>query len=95
MAEICKKFRLKVTLPNTCFIGRAEFLNSKDQMIYTDANGKLIVENKAITPFELGDFIDKHLNKETYVNPHSRKLKGVVTPRYVLKLIDRGGKAFT
>lgn len=64
-------------------------------MIYTDANGKLIVEHKAISSFEVSYFIDKHLNKEAYVNPHSRMPNGVTTPRYVLKLIDRAGKAFT
>ena len=50
MADIAKKHRLNMSLPATCFIGRCEFMNSKDRLIYTDQqSGKLVVEQKPVT----------------------------------------------
>lgn len=91
-------------------IGRSETYNSKDRLIYTDLHtGKIMVETKAISLYDVRHFIEEHIIKRekskeaasALLSSKASKSKrgklddGIITPKFILKFVAKNGSAET
>lgn len=97
VSEIAAKHRLKMKVPSTAFIGHADYMNTRDRIIYTDpGTNKIVVRRTPLNVFNVRQFIDEHMKDSqlpaTSAIDNRRKMnkeKGIIPPKYVLKYMGK------
>ena len=103
VSEIASKHRLKMQVPASAFIGHADYMNSRDRLIYNDTISNIIVVKKEpLTIFNVKKFIDEHMRDTSGFgknNDNRRRAadreKGLIPPKYIMKSMRKHDQGAT